>query len=104
MIEPALREKKRYIIFETLKERPYNEVKSKVYKGALAFLGEKGTGEMGLIFLPEHWTGRRGVIRVSHKKTNELKIILGLNNEMKAKTIKTTGSLKKAKTIMKEKI
>lgn len=103
MLEPALREKKRYVVFETLKKRPYNEVKGKLYKELLAFLGEKGTGEMGLIFLPEHWKGQRGVIRVSHKKVNELKMIIGLIKEMKAKTIKTTGSLKKAKKLMEEK-
>ncbi|MBD3312525.1 hypothetical protein GF352_03675 [archaeon] len=103
MLEPALREKKRYIIIETRKKRTYKEVKSKLYKESLAFLGEKGTGEMGLIFLPEHWNGKRGVVRVSHKKTSELKMIIGLIKGLKTKTIKTTGSLKKAKKIMEEK-
>jgi|GEM_PF-1363359 len=103
MIEPVLREKKRYIVFETMKEQSYEVVKSKVYKESLAFLGEKGTGEMGLIFLPEHWNGHRGVIRVNHNKTNELKVVLGLIKGMKTKTIKTTGSLKKTRELMEKK-
>ena len=45
MIEPALREKKRYIVIETLEEQSYKEVKDNIYKESLAFLGEKGTGE-----------------------------------------------------------
>ena len=98
MIEPALREKKRYVIIETIERVSYNELKSNLYKESLAFLGEKGTGELGLIFLPEHWNGLKGVLRVSHKKTNELKTILGLMS-IKTKTIKTTGSLKKAKEL-----
>ena len=95
MIEPALREKKRYVVIETLEKKTYQEVKKNIYKEILAFLGEKGTGEMGLIFLPEHWNGRKGIIRVNNQKVNELKVVLGLIKEMKTKTIKTTGSLKK---------
>lgn len=97
MIEPGLRERKRYIVFETRKKKTFSEVKSKIYKAAIAFLGEKGLGETGLIFLKEHWIGQKGIIRASHKKVDELKFILGLTSELKAKTIKTTGSLKKAK-------
>ena len=103
MIEPSLREKKRYIVFETMKEQTYDKIKSKLYKESLAFLGEKGTGELGLIFLPEHWSGQRGVVRVNHQKVNEFKVILGLIKNLKAKTIKTTGSLKKAKSYMRKK-
>jgi RNase P/RNase MRP subunit POP5 len=102
MIEPALREKKRYVVFEVSKEKTAREVRSKLYKEALAFLGEKGLGEMGLMFLPEYWDGRIGVIRVNHKKVNELKMVLGLIKGMETKTIKTTGSLKKTKKIIKE--
>ncbi len=100
MIEPSLREKKRYIVIETLKEHAYDEIKSNIYKECLAFLGEKGTGELGLLFLKEHWNKRFGIIRVNHKKVNEFKMVIGLTKEIKAKTIKTTGSLKKAKKII----
>ncbi len=102
MLEPALREKKRYVVFGTLKEWSYNEVKDKIYKECLAFLGEKGTGEMGLVFLPEHWNKKKGVIRVNYLMANELKVVLGLVKDLKTKTIKTTGSLQKAKKIMME--
>ncbi|MFA5405891.1 MAG: Rpp14/Pop5 family protein [Candidatus Nanoarchaeia archaeon] len=100
MLDPALREKKRYVVFETLEDKAYETVKDNIYKESLAFLGEKGTGEMGLIFLPEHWSNKRGIVRVNYLMVNELKIVLGLIKGMKTKTIKTTGSLKKAKKIM----
>ena len=99
MIEPALRERKRYIVIETIKEVDYKTLKDNIYKECLVFYGEKGTGEIGLIFLKEHWNGRRGIVRVNNKKTNEFKFILGLL-AFKTKTIKTSGSLKKAKSIM----
>jgi len=101
MIEPSLREKKRYYVIETLNKSRYPEVKDNLYKTALEFLGEKGTGELGLIFLNEHWNGKKGIIRVSIKKGNEFKTVLGLMS-LKTKTIKTTGSLIKSKKYMKE--
>ncbi len=102
MIEPVLREKKRYVIFEVEKKMDYDTIKEKIFKEALTFLGQKGTGEAGLILLPELWNGRRGVIRVKHNMVNELKVVLGLIKGCKIKPLKTTGTLKKAKKIMEE--
>lgn len=100
MIEPVLREKKRYVIFEVDKKVDYETIKEKIFKEALAFLGQKGTGEIGLLFPPELWNGKKGIIRVKHNMVNELKVILGLIKEYKIKPLKTTGTLKKAKKIM----
>ncbi len=99
MIEPSLREKKRYIIIETMNKIDFETIKDNIYKECFAFLGDKGTGELGLIFLKEFWNDKRGIIRVNHKKTNEFKMILGFLG-VKTKTIKTSGSLKKAKKFM----
>ncbi|HLE06683.1 MAG TPA: Rpp14/Pop5 family protein [Candidatus Nanoarchaeia archaeon] len=101
MIQSSLREKKRYIIIETIKPATYEEVKDNLYKECLAFLGEKGLGELGLIFLPEHWFKQKGIVRVSHKKTNEFKMVIGLLKAIPTKTVKTTGSLQKAKELIK---
>ena len=102
MIEPVLREKKRYVVFEIEGRTDYETIKEKIFKEALTFLGQKGTGEAGIIFLPELWNGRRGVIRVKHKMVNELKITLGLIKDYNIKPVKTTGTLKKAKKIMEK--
>ncbi len=103
MIEPALREKKRYVIIKTNKKVDFNQLKENIYKELIAFLGVKGTGEMNLLILPELWREDKGVIKVKHDKVNELKFVLGLITNFKTKTIKTTGSLTKAKRLLEGK-
>ncbi len=102
MIEPVLREKKRYIIFKIEGRVDYETMKEKIFKETFTFLGQKGAGEAGIIFLPELWNGRRGIIRVKHKMVNELKVVLGLIKDYNVKPINTTGTLKKAKRLMEK--
>ena len=100
MIEPVLREKKRYLVFEVDKHLSFEAVNDSIIKSCLAFLGEKGLGEAGLILLKELWTGNKGVIRIANNRVNEVKTCLGLVKDFNTKTLKTTGTIKKAKQLV----
>ncbi len=95
-MEPCLRQKKRYIIVEI---KGNKNIRTEIIKEGLKFFGEKGFGEIG--FMIPYREERFIVARVSHKKVNEFKLLLGLI-KTKCKTIKTTSTLKKAKKIIKE--
>ncbi len=97
-ILPSLREKKRYILFETISK---NKIKSEDIKKAisgkcLAFLGELGCAKAGIMIV------KPNVIKVNTKYVNDVRTTLALiekiNNEnVVVKTIKVSGILKKLK-------
>lgn len=104
MFKPSVRERKRYIVFsiQNKERQTFENVEKAIKKQGLDFLGEKGLGEAGLIFPPELWNGKRGVIRVSNKKVNEAIISLALIKEFIIIPEKTCGMIKKAKRLMEE--
>ncbi|MBT7902870.1 hypothetical protein HN587_03330 [Candidatus Woesearchaeota archaeon] len=103
---PSLREKKRYIVYEIISDKPIKDVKSiskafwRVFSG---FLGELGCSEAGIILLEDKYNkkNQRGLIRVATKFVDKLKASLAVveqidNEDVIVKTIGSSGTLKKA--------
>ena len=80
-LRPTLREKKRYILFETKRDEKY------IKKILLEFLGEYGYGKAGIIFV------KPNIIRVSTKWKDQTITALGLIKDLKI--LKISGILNK---------
>jgi len=96
---PSLKEKKRYVVFETITEKFDKEKAEKIIlENCLRFMGEFGVSKAGLMILSDSWNKNKGIIKVNTKYVDELKMALGL---IKGKTIinvvGVSGTLKKAK-------
>ncbi len=105
---PALKEKKRYLIFEVISPAKFSpeEVKSSVEEGLRRFLGELGMAKAGVMFISERWdpAKQRGLLKISHKMVDEAIAALILiksikNKEVIFRSIKVTGTVKKSKSI-----
>jgi RNase P/RNase MRP subunit POP5 len=105
-ILPSARGKERYMVFEiTSKEKidDFSRIKDAIYDRSLHFLGELGISKANLYILKDKWNQdlQRGMIRVDHKHTHELRAALStLNdingNKVNIKTVGMSGILKKA--------
>src|SRR3989344_9283471 len=78
---PSLREKKRYIGFEVLSERPIGRTESVHYsiqQSMTSLLGQKGMATAGYIFLSDLYIpkSQRGAFRVSHDMVDAAKAAL----------------------------
>ena len=109
---PTLREKKRYVSFEILSREnfDFNSVKKTIIDEYKKLFGEKGIGDAGLIMLQNKYfpENNNGIIRVSHKKVDSLKLALATiqkinEKEVVIKSVITSGILNKAeKSINKQ--
>lgn len=102
---PTLREKKRYISFEIISRQnfDFSSVKKAIFDEYKKLFGEKGFCDAGLIMLSNKYfeDKKSGIIRVSHKKTESLRVtlasILKINgHDVIIKSIITSGMLNKA--------
>ena len=102
---PTLREKKRYVSFEIISRQgiDFNSAKKAIFDEYKKLFGEKGFGDAGLIMLQNKYYPEKnsGIIRVSHKKTESLKLALASVQKINGddaiiKSITTSGMLNKA--------
>ena len=102
---PTLREKKRYMSFEIISRQSFDfsSVKKAIFDEYKNLFGEKGFSEAGLIMLSNKYFEEKksGIIRVSHKKTESLRVVLASiqkinGHEAIIKSINTSGMLNKA--------
>ena len=75
---PSLREKKRYIAFEIISEKPiieFSKVSSAIWDSCLSYLGTLGVSKAGIWILPDKYSAesQRGLIRVSRKEVDKVK-------------------------------
>ncbi len=78
----------------------YNEVKKAIDEANLRFLGELGLAKSGVIHI-DIFKDNKGILKVSNKFVNELKVSLGLikninNQNVIVNTISVSGILNKA--------
>ena len=80
---PSLREKKRYVAFEVLSEKPlsFKQASEVIMDSALKYAGLKGLADMGLIIIKEKYRKNKGIIRVSSRCVNALKASFCLAKE-----------------------
>lgn len=102
---PTLREKKRYVSFEMIsnKDFDFSSVKRAIFDEYKKLFGERGFAEAGLIMLQNKYFPeiKKGIIRVSHKKTESLRVTLASIQKINAenvilKSVITSGILNKA--------
>ena len=103
---PTLREKKRYLAFEIISKSKiddFSKVKEAILESATRFLGESGMAKAGILILPDKFNRekQRGIIRISHKMTNELRASLTLikrinEQDVIVRSLGLSGILKKA--------
>ncbi len=102
---PTLREKKRYISFEIITDSnaEFPQVRREIMNSFQRLYGEKGVADAGIIMLSNLYSSKtkKGVIRVSHKNTDKLRLSLAMVKKIDGKdaiikSIKTSGMLKKA--------
>lgn len=85
---PVLREKKRYLVFEVVSEEKitYDNAKKAIKKATKEFLGDYGLAKAGIIFLKD-WKDNKGILRVSHKEVEKVKMSLALIKDINGKKI-----------------
>jgi len=105
---PSLREKKRYIAFEVISEKPipeFKKVSSSLWEGILSYLGSYGTAKAGVWILHDKYDPerQRGIIRISRKEVEKVKgsfvLIDNIDNiPVIIRSLGVSGILKKAES------
>lgn len=100
---PSLKEKKRYIAFQVLSEKPveYSKAKESIKSAMQLLVGEIGLAKAGLMFLPD-WEDNSGIMRVATSSVNEAKAALAFVREIDGqkavvKSIGVSGILNKTR-------
>ena len=83
---PSLKEKKRYLAFEVLSKRmSFEDFSRAFWQRALQFSGEAGAAKAGYWLLSDTYKNNKGLIKVNHKHTDELRAVLctmdSINNQ-----------------------
>jgi len=105
-LSSALREKKRYVVFEILGGKfELDNFNSAFQKQAFEFLGDSEMSNAKPELIKECWKKNKGVIRVIRGFEKHVKIVLALVREIKGKKVivfsrKISGSLKKCKSLL----
>ena len=99
---PSLREKKRYVAFEVIsreKIRDVNSVSNTISGCVLRFLGQLGAAKAGIMVLSNKWDAetQRGIIKVSHKYADKVRVALMLIKNFVVETKGISGTIKKAR-------
>ena len=104
-ILPSLKEKKRYVVFETISEKKLskNIVEKTINEYVLKFLGELGVAKSGFIFIRDSYKENKGVVKTNVKNVDEVKMALSLikkvgNEKAIVNVVGVSGILKKAKS------
>jgi ribonuclease P/MRP protein subunit POP5 len=100
---PSMREKKRYIAFEVVAEKPVTReaVAKELRETMNSLIGSLGMAKAGLIFLPD-WGNNKGILKVSHRHTDVAKAAMALvkqinGNSVIIRSIGISGILKKSR-------
>lgn len=99
-ILPSMREKRRYVVFETIPKTESNEAIAAIKHQAKEFLGVYGLANANIQFLPD-WHNGRGIVRVAHNYLDHLRSIFALVQPLIVKSIYTSGILNKARKHVK---
>jgi len=105
-LSPTLRERKRYMIYEVLSEKPIaiaRKVSDAIEVSLQSLVGSIGSAKAGLIFLNDKYDAKtqRGVVRVTHTSIDPLAASLTFIQEIDhqpviVRTLGVSGMLNKA--------
>jgi len=100
---PALKERKRYIVYEVLSEGAIKlpDVQREIERSFSKLFGVTGAARAGLMHLND-WKKKRGITRVSHKYVDHLKSLFCFiekvnNKNVIIRSVGVSGILKKAR-------
>ena len=103
-LKPALKEKKRYIMFKLHSKEPipYTALKQAVTSALLEFLGERDFAKAHPRLIKNLCTGRAGVLLTTPKHTDACKLSLALIHQIQEQpvafqTLKVSGTIKSGK-------
>ena len=98
---PALKQKKRYVVFEILSDAKYSEkeIKEIISSPTKEFLGDYGLAKAGIMFIKHK--NNKFIIKVNHKYVDQLIAAMILIKKIKnkaviVKSLTTSGTIKKA--------
>ena len=105
ILQPTLREKKRYIAFKVISEEgeefTYSDLESAIWNTLLDFLGEHGVSKTSVWLMKDCWEQKKqiGILRCNHKSVQEIIATLGLidrlgDNRITFKVLKVSGTIK----------
>ena len=102
ILPSSLREKKRYIVFEILSDREMvkQDLIRAIWNSAYSLYGDVGTSKIGLWLL--NFDGKRGVVRCTRDKTEEVRALLSAINSLDERqvaisVIRVCGTIKGTK-------
>lgn len=102
---PTLREKKRYLLFETFGEgeTSQREANEALMSELHRFLGEFGMAKAGVVLLKD-WNRNRGILRTVHNQVDTVKsaVLLAKGKDFAFKTLVVSGSLGKVRKRLME--
>ncbi len=104
-IMPALREKKRYVMFEVISDNRFHgcePIARAVDSSFLGLWGEMGAADAGLVHLNDKFSADKqtGIVKVSHKSVGKFKSSLALirkidGHDVIVRSVDVSGILKK---------
>jgi len=102
-LKPSMREKKRYIAYEIMSDKPLNRNADKVLVGKIkALLGVFSSGKAGVMSVKYNSDKQTGILRINRRFVDHIRscfvMIKNLNDEeVLVRTIRVSGMLKKVK-------
>ena len=103
----SLRDKKRYLVFELISEKNLreSEVSFELKNHLMKLFGSLGLSKMNYQFILFNEKSSKGILKCRHTALGDLKAGILLLKEVNGinvipKTIKTSGTVKKAKTFV----
>lgn len=107
-LKPALREKKRYIVFRVHSDEkiPYYTIKTAIFDSILEFLGEKGLSQASPRLIKNLYNGKTGFLQTNPKFVDPVKLSLSLihqigDSRVIFQTLKVSGTIKSGKKALK---
>ena len=102
---PALKQKKRYVVFEIKSDTKFSltDVKKEVDAALLLFLGQLGLAKSSPMFVK--YKDNKFILKINHKWVDECKSAMILIKKIKnraiiIRSIVTSGTIKKASTYL----
>lgn len=100
---PTLRERKRYIAFEIIAERPIScsACAHALQQASIQMFGTIGTAAMGMRLLSRRYQSNTGIIRVSHTHCHQARAVLAYVDRIEGincviRSIQTSGMVQRA--------
>ena len=96
VILPTLKERNRYIVYEVKGSKNFTEIKKELRKSMLQFLGEFEYAKANILILDD-FKKNRGIIKLSHKYVDKVRVALMLIKKFVVETKGVSGTIKKAR-------